>query len=147
MAVLVASATVACSRPVAVTVPEPPADVAGVCNRFIETLPEELPTVGDRRAVTDDSRLTAAYGDPPVAVRCGVPSPSALTPTSMLITVQGLDWFPEELSAGWRLTTVGLVADVELTVPSAHGPAPSVAADLQPALAATIPVAARGDAD
>jgi len=104
-------------------------------------LPDELATVGPRRVSTPSSTLTAAYGDPPVAIRCGVPEPGALTPTSLLVTVDGVDWLPEELTGGWLLTTVGRVANVELTVPTAQGPAPSVAADLADVIAATIPAA------
>jgi hypothetical protein len=100
-----------------------------------------LETAGERRDASPDSPLTAAYGDPPVAVRCGVPRPQALTPTSLLVTVDGIDWLPEELTDGWLLTTVGRVADVELTVPGSRGPAPSIAADLGPIIRATLPAA------
>lgn len=120
--------------------PDPPGDEARLCTRFIDALPDELPTVGTRRTVSDESGLTAAYGDPPVAIRCGVPDPPGLRPTSTLVSVQGVDWLPEELSAGWRLTTIGLAANVELTVPTQQGPAPSVAVDIEPSLRAAIPV-------
>lgn len=97
--------------------------------------------MGARRPVEPDSPLTAAFGDPPVALRCGVPRPDALSATSDLVTVEGIDWFPEELTGGWLLTTVGRTADIEITVPDELGPAPSVAADLAPTIAATIPAA------
>ena len=95
--------------------------------------------MGERRDVDPDSSLTAAYGDPPVAVRCGVPEPGALVATSELVTVDGIDWFPEELTAGWLMTTVGRAANVEITVPDAQGPAPSVAADLAPTILDALP--------
>ncbi len=98
--------------------------------------------MGERREVTPNSPLTAAYGDPPVGVRCGVPQPAGLGPEALLITVDDVDWFAEELSSGWRMTTVGRVAAVEITVDAVHGPAPSVAADLTPAITKTIPPAA-----
>jgi hypothetical protein len=128
----------ACARPVAVQPPDADEPVARSCASFVAALPEELGTVGARRAVDPPSDLTAAYGDPPVAVRCGVPNPTALTGTSTLVTVEGIDWFPEELTGGWLMTTVGLDADVEITVPTEQGPAPSVAADLAPAITATL---------
>ena len=56
-----------------------------------------------------------------------------------LVTVDGIDWLPEELTAGWRLTSVGRAANVEITVPTEQGPAPSVAADLSPTISATLP--------
>jgi hypothetical protein len=133
----------ACSRPVEVAAPpSPPPEVSAACARFTAALPAELSTVGPRRDVTPESDLTAAYGDPPVGVRCGVADPGALTPTSLLVTVDGIDWLPEELTGGWRLTSVGRTANVEVTVPTAQGPAPSVAADLSPTITATLPAAA-----
>jgi Protein of unknown function (DUF3515) len=92
-----------------------------------------------RRRVQPDSPLAAAFGDPPVSVRCGVPVPAALSATSDLVEVDGVTWFPEELTAGWAMTTVGRVANVEIVVPSAQGPAPSVAADLAASITASLP--------
>ncbi len=130
-----------CGRSVAVAPPTPGPDPSAstLCAAFVTALPDSLGTVGDRRVVDPPSDLTAAYGDPPVAIRCGVPTPAALTPTADLVTVDGIDWLPEELTAGWLMTTVGRTANVEITVPQAQGPAPSVAADLAPAIGATIP--------
>ncbi len=131
----------ACARPVEVSAPTPAPDVAEACAAFTAALPDELSTVGERRDVTPESDLTAAYGDPAVGVRCGVADPSALTATSALVAVEGIDWLPEELTGGWRLTSVGRIANVEITVPSEQGPAPSVAADLAPTITATLPPA------
>ncbi len=74
-------------------------------------------------------------------MRCGVPEPEALSATSLLVTVDGIDWLPEDLTGGWRLTSVGRTANVEVTVPTSQGPAPSVAADLSPTITATLPAA------
>jgi Protein of unknown function (DUF3515) len=132
----------ACARPVEVPPPPSPAPgVAAACAQFSAALPASLPTVGERRRVTPESDLTTAYGDPPVGVRCGVPDPAALLPTSTLVTVDGIDWLPEELTGGWRLTSLGRTANVEITVPTEQGPAPSVAADLAPAIIACLPAA------
>ena len=120
------------------TPPTPGPQAAAACAAFGAALPDELSTVGGRREVAPESDLTAAYGDPAVSVRCGVPAPAALRPDSALVTVDGIDWFPEELTAGWVMTTVGLAADVEIVVPDAQGPAPSVAADLAPTISATL---------
>ncbi len=129
-----------CARPVAVEPPTPDAEAAQVCAGFVAALPTEL-VVGARRDVEPPSRLTAAYGDPPVAIRCGVPVPGALGDASTLVTVEGIDWLAEELTRGWLMTTVGRVAGIEITVPDEQGPAPSVAADLAPAIRATVPAA------
>jgi hypothetical protein len=115
--------------------------VAAACAAFTAALPAELSTVGERRDVSPESDLTAAYGDPPVGVRCGVPDPTGLTASSTLVTVEGIDWLPEQLTGGWRMTSVGRIANVEVTVPTEQGPAPSVASDLAPTISATLPAA------
>jgi len=63
------------------------------------------------------SALTAAWGATPVVLRCGVGRPGALTATSQLTTVDGVDWLPERLQHGVRFTAIGRVAYVEVTVP------------------------------
>ena len=134
-----------CARSVAVDPPSSPdPQAAELCTTFTSALPDSLETAGERRDVDPASDLTAAYGDPPVAIRCGVPTPDALTPTSQLVTVDGVDWLPEQLTEGWLLTTVGRQANVEVSVPSARGPAPSMAADLAPTIESTIPASAAG---
>lgn len=128
-----------CTRAVQITEPTPDPGTAEVCAQFTAALPSELPTVGQRREVAPTSDFTAAFGDPAVGVRCGVADPTALGPTSTLVTVDGITWFAEELTAGWRMTTVDLVANVEITVGTDQGPAPSVASDLAPTITATVP--------
>jgi len=118
--------------------PAPGPAAAQACAAFLRALPGSLETVGERRPVHPDSPLTAAYGDPPVSVRCGVPRPAGLSGASELVEVDGVTWFPEELTAGWAMTTVGRAAHVEIVVPTAQGPAPSVAADLAGAITATL---------
>ena len=78
-----------------------------------------------RRAVNPSSPLTAAWGNPPIVLRCGVPLPAALTPTAELTVVNGVAWFPEPAGAATpaRFTEVGREAYVELTVPARYAPA------------------------
>lgn len=96
--------------------------------------------MGHRREVTPASPLTAAWGDPPVVVRCGVPVPSALKPESLLVTVNSVDWFPEELTGGAVITTVGRKVALELTVPAKQGNAPEVAVELAAAIKSLDPL-------
>jgi hypothetical protein len=74
--------------------------------------------------------LTRAWGDPPIVVRCGVSVPSALRPDSQLVTVNGVDWLPEQTDAGYRFTTVGRLANVEVTVPATYAPEGDALVDL-----------------
>ena len=86
-----------------------------------ERLPTELYGQPARSTVPVDG-TTAAWGDPPIVLRCGVPRPAELTPTSTLVEVEGVSWYPEELSAGYRFTSTGREANVEVTVPAPTGP-------------------------
>ena len=70
------------------------------------------------RATTPASPLTAAWGDPAAVLRCGVPRPAGLSPTSDVIEVEGVAWFLVESAKGYTFTTVGRTANVELTVPA-----------------------------
>jgi hypothetical protein len=72
-------------------------------------------------------------------LRCGVPTPAALAPTSQLLTVDGVDWLPEQLTHGYLFTTVGRSVNVEVSVPDAYSPEAGALADLAPSIAATIP--------
>ena len=106
----------ACSgpAPVRVTAPDPPA--AG-CGRLHAELPEGLDD-RDRRDTTPASRRTAAWGDPPVTLRCGVPRPAGLTATSEVIEVNAVEWFLAESPRAYVFTTVGRRTYVELRVPA-----------------------------
>lgn len=73
---------------------------------------------GRKRRATDPASVrVAAWGDPAVVLRCGVPRPRQLAPTSEVVEVNGVAWFLEPGSA-YVFTTVGRVANVEVRVPS-----------------------------
>lgn len=76
---------------------------------------EQVPT-------TPESTLTAAWGDPPLIARCGVPA--AGPTTDDCVVVDGVDWVIHPLSDGTRLTTFGRDPAIELLVPTDYGPAP-----------------------
>ncbi len=94
------------------------------------------------RPTTPASPLTAACGDPAVVLRCGVPRPAGLRPTSDVIAVEGVEWFLVESAEGYTFTTIGRTANVALTVPAevdrSEATAPLV--DLAPAITAHDPV-------
>ncbi|MGV1004225.1 MAG: DUF3515 domain-containing protein [Candidatus Nanopelagicales bacterium] len=127
---LILLVTAGCSDEVAISTPTPDTSQAHVCAVLAAKLPTQLPEVGKRRETSPTSLFTAAWGDAPVSWRCGVPKPAALQAESTLVTVNGVDWFPEELTGGYLMTTVGRAVNVEITVPTKAGPAPSVAVDL-----------------
>jgi hypothetical protein len=119
--------------------PQPDPAAATTCADLAEQLPTQV-AAQDSRTTTPESALTSAWGDPAIILRCGVAVPAALTATSQLITVNGVDWFPQELTAGYRFTTTGRVANVELSVPDDYAPEAEALVDLAQAVSDTVPL-------
>lgn len=88
----------------------------------------------DKRPTEPVSQRTAAWGDPAIALRCGVPVPARLRPTTQLITVNGVDWFGEQHAEGWTFTATGRRAYVEVVVPKDYAPEVNPLVDLAAAL-------------
>jgi len=127
-----------CATEVQVEPPHASARVAELCGALHDRLPAKLH--GDeRRTVTPESDLTAAWGDPALALRCGVPRPAALRPDSQLGDINGLSWLPEPEGAPTRFTLLGRDAYVEVTVPRTVKLPGEVLSELSPALKATLP--------
>lgn len=131
-----------CSRGLAVPLPDPLPEGAAAyaCANLKSNLPDEV--IGQTVTALDPrSSFTSAWGDPAIIVRCGVPTPAALTPTSQLITIDGVDWLPEQLERGYLFTTVGRELNVEVSVPDAYAPEADALVDINPAVAEAIPPA------
>jgi hypothetical protein len=76
----------------------------------------------ERVPTTPESPSVAAWGDPAIIARCGLP---ALTPTTLeCVTVNDVDWVVRELSDGSAATTYGTDPAIEVLVPDAYGPVP-----------------------
>ena len=78
---------------------------------------------------------TVAWGDPAITLRCGVTRPVSLTATSQLISINGIDWLPEELTKGQRFTSINTPEYVQVDVPKNYEPAGNALIDLAEALA------------
>ena len=63
----------------------------------------------------------------------------ALTASSELVGVNGVDWFAEELTSGYAFTTYGRAAYVEVMVPDDYSPEIGPVTELSGAVADTIP--------
>jgi hypothetical protein len=109
-----------------------------VCTALVAALPD---TVSDavRREVEPPRRTVAAWGQPPVILRCGVPAPEGVDPTTAVLSVDGVDWLPVPGQNGTFFVTVDRVAVVEVAVPDDYAPEADVLADLAPAVAAAVP--------
>ena len=84
---------------------------------------------GTRRVATEDidgdisagrSEFAAAWGDPPIVLKCGVAVPEAYEKTSEMVVINEVAWFGEEQPNGYIFTAVGRGPLVEVTVPDTH---------------------------
>jgi hypothetical protein len=77
---------------------------------------------GQARREVSSASAGAAYGDPAIIARCGVP---ALAPTTDdCIEVDGMGWVAQKLSDGTRFTTFGRDPALEVLVPIDYAPEP-----------------------
>jgi Protein of unknown function (DUF3515) len=124
-------------------VPRPPAAVERLCHDLRERLPAKVHGQA-RRATTPKSPLVTAWGSPAIVVRCGVPRPTALRPTSELVVVNGINWLPVPPDRPVTFTAVGRQAYVEVTVPAAYEPPGDVLIELTGPIKQTVPATPDG---
>jgi hypothetical protein len=130
---------------VKIAAPSPSAKAAALCRSLHKALPGTVDGLS-RRTVEPDSVLTAGWGDPTVALRCGVPRPDVLTPgnakydpTANAAEVNGVSWLVQQLTDGYRFTTTDRAAFVEVTVPGKYAPEVNPLTDLAAAVMKTDP--------
>jgi hypothetical protein len=99
------------------------------CRALVRGLPDTVDGQS-RRDVQPEQALAAAWGDPPIVLRCGVPAPAALTASSTCAEVNGVGWFAEQRADAYRFTTIGRSANVEVQVPYDYQPAADALVDL-----------------
>lgn len=85
-------------------------------------------------------RIAAAWGDPPIILRCGVEEPVKLRPDSQCHEVNGVGWLAEKQGDDWLFTTIGRAYYVSLEVPAEHAPAGDALADVSDVVARHDPV-------
>lgn len=103
----------------AVPVPVPPDGgglVDAACRRLIAALPQEVDPGVSRRPVQSPDR-TAAWGDPPVTLECGVPAPE---PADAPIVVNGVGFTVHDVGPATRWTTYGRTVRAAITVPDRY---------------------------
>jgi hypothetical protein len=110
---------------------------AAACRALVRALPRQVADQ-PRRDVTGTG-FGAAWGDPAIELRCGVPTPRRLDPFATCQVVNGVGWFiPESQTQGRRvdivMTTVGRAQDVEVRLPSEYFPPATAMVDLAPAV-------------
>jgi hypothetical protein len=115
---------------------------AAACRTLVRALPA---TVSDQkqRQVQPPDAYGAAWGDPPIVLRCGVGKPAGFDKFSSCQVTNGVGWFiPEEQITGRPndivMTTVGRAQYVEVRVPADYFPPAATMVDLAPAIKSSI---------
>jgi hypothetical protein len=121
--------------PVPVTPPPASAGAARHCPPLLAVLP---PTLADlpARSVDSPSPYVAAWGEPPVLVRCGVSRPAGFVVGTQTIVVNGVTWYPEPHGSRTVWTAVDRPVYLEVTVPTGYASGP--VADLSVPVARTL---------
>ena len=132
-----------CSGGGAVSIDAPDLDgpAAERCGQLLDALPK---TVAEqpRRAVDPEDAYAAAWGDPPIVLRCGVGSPAGFGELSVCQVANGVGWFiPEEQITNEPtdvvMTTVDRRPRVEVRLPEEYYPPAAAMVQLAPALKQT----------
>ena len=136
-----------CGGPVELA--RPPAADRAACEALSKQLPGRLADLSPVAFSPKDS-YGGAWGDPPITLTCGVPSPASFGPASSCIVANGVDWFAPDKetndnNADITLTSVTLKPRVALHVPAEHRGATLAAAlaDLAKPLKSTLTVGTR----
>ncbi|MFH8365482.1 DUF3515 domain-containing protein [Streptomyces sp. NPDC018031] len=106
---------------VRVAAPVPKAGTEGRCAELIDAVPDELGGA-ERRETRPATRYTAAWGDPAIVLRCGIPRPDEMNnPRAPGARLKGVDWMLESPDDGsHRCTTALRSVYVEVSIPAAY---------------------------
>lgn len=100
---------------------ESPGATTPACAALVAALPAELGGLPRRQLEpADDPALTgtAAWGQPPVVLRCGIPTPAELTCTAAVQEVNGVAWLPLSTGGDTTYFAVDRSVRIALTVPA-----------------------------
>jgi hypothetical protein len=123
-----------CTSTVEVDGPDLSGSDAAACADLVDALPDR---VADqlRRPVEPDDRAGAAWGDPAIVLRCGVPEPPGSDELSTCQVTDGVAWFiPDEQITGQAvdivMTTIGRSPGVEVRIPADYFPPAATMVDV-----------------
>jgi hypothetical protein len=131
-----------CSGSLAVDAPATSGADAEACKALVAALPGRVADQPARK-VDPGPGYAAAWGDPAIELRCGVPTPAGFEATSRCQVTNGVGWFiPDRQQTGEpgaiTMTTVGRAQNVEVRIPADYFPPATTMVDLAPALRRTI---------
>ena len=112
----------------------PDATARAACSQVMTALPTR---VAGLSAHINESGRAAQWGndEDSVLLNCGVAKPAGLTPGSRCDVINGVGWWAEKFEGGYRFTTIGRAAYVQVIVPSVHAPEADVINELSAAVA------------
>jgi hypothetical protein len=113
--------------PLPVSSVDAPGAGMAACTSLLAALPDPLGGLPRRQLVQGDDPLlagVAAWGEPAVILRCGVPTPQELTCSSPVQVVDGVAWLPIPGSGGITYLAVDRPVRVALTVPDGTSTGP-----------------------
>ncbi|MCU1675575.1 MAG: putative lipoprotein [Frankiales bacterium] len=125
---------------VTVAAPTPPAAAADACSALLTHL-EHGVAGRSRRPVQPVSPYTAAWGDPPVTLRCGVPT-KAPDASATEADIGGVTWRVRRAGDVVQWDAEGRAVGVEVRIPVADNAQENVIADIGVAITATVPAVA-----
>ncbi|MGH3454553.1 MAG: DUF3515 family protein [Nocardioidaceae bacterium] len=111
---------------------------ARLCTSLEGALPSEVADMWQRDVTTEG--VAAAWGAPPIVLRCGVTDAEGLGPAVRCDVMNGVGWYSEDIGDGYRFTTIGRATPVELTVPDEYAPEADAAVDVAAAINQAIPL-------
>jgi hypothetical protein len=134
--------TSSCSGTLELRAPDLSGADARACAALLRALPARVADQS-RREVDPGGGYAAAWGDPAVELRCGVPQPAGFDRFSTCQVANGVGWFiPEKQQTGRpvavTMTTIGRAEYVEVRIPADYFPPATTMVDLAPAIKQTI---------
>lgn len=114
------------------TDPTPAASVAEQCAAVMNALPDTV--LDQSRRTVEPGRLSAAWGDPTITLRCGVDKPPGLGAASECFEVNQVGWFAEQAQGGYLFTTIGRPVFIQVGVPSHYAPEANALVDVAEAV-------------
>lgn len=143
VASLVALALTACSAPrVQLNYYAQDDAMRPTCIELVSTLPGHVLDQGKRTLEpieegsesSDLTKTATVWGDPVISLLCGVLELDTINLSLELIEVNGISWYAEKTTNGYRFTSKNLVVRVQVRVPKDYAPETNVLADLSDAL-------------
>jgi hypothetical protein len=105
--------------------------VITACRTLLEAVPDALDKGVRRRPVTGDAARTAAWGDPPITLECGVPLPDQ---TIEPVRIDGFPLVTVAKGETVTYTTSDRAVNVRVVVPKSYADQAYLVLPLLPAL-------------